>query len=107
MKYGTISTGSKEASIAASEILKYGGNAFDAAIAAIFVSMTSEYCLTGACGGGIMLAYPNNSSPIIFDFFIHTPKNYTYAKFIKNPSENDAETMPMPKHKYMLKISLN
>ena len=73
MKYGTISTGSKEASIAASEILKYGGNAFDAAIAAIFVSMTSEFALTGAFGGGTLLGIKENSNPFIYDFFVDCP----------------------------------
>ena len=55
MKHGSISTGSKEATIAAADLLKYGGNAFDAAIGAIFVSMTSEFALTGVFGGGTML----------------------------------------------------
>ena len=36
--------------------------------------MTSEYTLTGACGGGIMLAYPKESEPLVFDFFVNTPK---------------------------------
>jgi len=73
MKYGSVAAGHKSTATTAMDILKDGGNAFDASIAAVFVSMTSEYCLTGACGGGIMLAYPNNSDPVIFDFFIQTP----------------------------------
>jgi len=73
MKYGSISTGSKEATLAAKEILKFGGNAFDAAVGAIFVSMTSEYALTGAFGGGTMLGFSNNSKPFIYDFFVNCP----------------------------------
>ena len=73
MKYGTISTGSIEASLAAEEILKFGGNAFDAAIGAVFVSMTSEFALTGAFGGGILLGIENNSKPFIYDFFVDCP----------------------------------
>ena len=42
MKYGMIATGSKEASEAALEILKVGGNAFDASLSAVMTSMTSE-----------------------------------------------------------------
>ena len=77
MKYGSIAAGDKTTVNAAMEILKDGGNAFDAAVCAVFTSMTSEYSLTGACGGGVMLAYPKNSVPIIFDFFVHTPENNT------------------------------
>ncbi len=51
MKYGMISTGSKEASEAALEILNCGGNAFDASIAAVTTSMTSEVNLTSMAGG--------------------------------------------------------
>ena len=36
--------------------------------------MISEYTLTGACGGGIMLAYPKESEPLVFEFFVNTPK---------------------------------
>ena len=75
MKYGSVAAGDKTTANAAMEILKDGGNAFDAAVCAVFTSMTSEYSLTGACGGGVMLAYPKDSVPIIFDFFVHTPEN--------------------------------
>ncbi|MCS5614579.1 MAG: gamma-glutamyltransferase [Candidatus Marinimicrobia bacterium] len=74
MKYGSIAAGDKTTVNAAMEILKDGGNAFDAAVCAVFTSMTSEYTLTGACGGGVMLAYPKESEPIVFDFFVHTPE---------------------------------
>ena len=73
MKYGNISTGSEEASLAAKEILKFGGNAFDAAVTAIFVSMTSEFALTGAFGGGTLLGVEKNSSPFVYDFFVDSP----------------------------------
>ena len=70
MKYGMISTGSKEASEAALEILKLGGNAFDASIAAVMASMTSEVNLTSMAGGGALLAYINGQKPILYDFFV-------------------------------------
>jgi len=73
MKYGAIATGSLEASQTAADILKYGGNAFDAAVGAIFVSMTSEFALTGAFGGGTLIGIHNNSSPFIYDFFVDSP----------------------------------
>ncbi len=52
MKYGAIAGGEKSTVHAASVILENGGNAFDAAVGAVFTSMVSEYNLTGAGGGG-------------------------------------------------------
>ena len=75
MKYGSIAAGDKTTVNAAMEILKDGGNAFDAAVCAVFTAMTSEYTLTGPCGGGVMMAYPKESEPLVFDFFVHTPKH--------------------------------
>ena len=75
MKYGSISTGSKEATLAAEEILKFGGNAFDAAVSAIFVSMTSEFALTGIFGGGTLLGIKDNKAPFIYDFFVNCPES--------------------------------
>ena len=74
MKYGTIATGSKESLDTAKYILRNKGNAFDAAIAAAFTSMTSEFALTGAGGGGTLLGINNGNSPIIYDFFVDCPK---------------------------------
>ena len=81
MKYGIISTGSKEASEAAQEILKLGGNAFDASIAAVMTSMTSEVNLTSMAGGGAMLAYKKGESPILFDFFVDAPASNNKKDF--------------------------
>ncbi len=57
----------------ATELLKAGGNAYDAAVGAVFTSMTSEYTLTGPCGGGALLAVPADKKPIVFDFFVDSP----------------------------------
>tara|TARA_Y100001970_G_C14229963_1_gene857976 strand:- start:682 stop:2199 length:1518 start_codon:yes stop_codon:yes gene_type:complete len=74
MKYGTISTGSIEGLETAKHIFDAGGNAFDAAIATVFTSMTSEFALTGAAGGGTLIASIKNSAPIVYDFFVDSPK---------------------------------
>ena len=73
MNKSIISTGSKEATDAGEEILRAGGNAFDAAVAAVFTSMTSEFALTGAGGGGAMMIRKSNSNPVLYDFFVETP----------------------------------
>ena len=46
MNKGIVATGSYEATQAAADILRSGGNAFDAAISAVFTSMTTELALT-------------------------------------------------------------
>lgn len=70
---GMVSTGSKEASESAAQILKLGGNAFDAAISAVLTSMTSEVNLTSLAGGGAMLTYIPGQKPVLFDFFVDAP----------------------------------
>ena len=73
MKYGAIAGGEKTTVQSARDILKNGGNAFDAAVGAVFTSMVSESNLTGPGGGGALLACPVNSDPVLFDFFVDTP----------------------------------
>ena len=73
MNKGIVATGSQEATQAAADILRAGGNAFDAAVSAVFTSMTSEFSLTGAGGGGAMMIRTPGSEPILYDFFVDTP----------------------------------
>ena len=73
MKYGSIATGSKESLNTAKNILKEGGNAFDAGIAAVFSSMISEFALTGAGGGGVLMGMEKGQEPIAYDFFVDCP----------------------------------
>lgn len=63
-----IVTNNVWASKAADEILKQGGNAFDAAIAAAFVLGLTEPQSSGIGGGGYALTYsPNNKRLIAYD----------------------------------------
>ena len=73
MNKGIVATGSQEATQAAADILRAGGNAFDAAVSAVFTSMTSEFALTGVGGGGAMMVCTSGSEPILYDFFVDTP----------------------------------
>ena len=68
-----IAGGHKDTVESASNILKEGGNAFDAAIAGVFASMSCEYLYTGAASGGAMLVKKNGFSVDIIDFFVETP----------------------------------
>ena len=73
MKY-SISTGSNDATKTVKILFEEGGNAFDAAVGAVFTSMVSEFALTGPGGGGALMGIKNNNKPIIYDFFVDCPK---------------------------------
>ena len=69
----TIATGNFESTNAAAEILDDGGNAYDAILAALFMSFVCEPLLSSPGGGGYLLAHPNKGNAHIFDFFAQTP----------------------------------
>jgi len=60
-------------SAAAARVLREGGNAVDAAIAAGFSSAMAEPALTSLGGGGFLLAREADGHAILFDFFVDTP----------------------------------
>ena len=72
--FGTIAGGHKDTVDAAENILKDGGNSFDAAIAGVFVSFVSEYLYTSPAGGGALLACQKNQAPVLFDFLLKAQK---------------------------------
>ncbi|MCU7929953.1 MAG: gamma-glutamyltransferase [Candidatus Thiodiazotropha sp. (ex Codakia rugifera)] len=67
-------TGHHETSNAACEILKAGGNAFDAAVAAMLVACVAEPVLASLGGGGFLTARPAEAQPLVYDFFAQTPR---------------------------------
>ncbi len=71
---GVISAGDKLTADAGAEILKAGGNAFDAAISATFMSFAASSSITSAGGGGFLLAHQSNSTNLMYDFFAQTPR---------------------------------
>ena len=58
---------------AASELLRAGGNAFDAALAAGFAASMAEPMFTSLGGGGFLLARNAEGREVLFDFFADTP----------------------------------
>lgn len=85
--HGAIAAGHPQTVAAGEEMLRLGGNAFDAVAAAIAASFVTEPGLTSAAGGGFLLAHtpntPNGNQNILFDFFCQTPrhKNQTNVDF--------------------------
>lgn len=72
--HGVIAAGHEKTAEAGIEILRNGGNAFDAAVAAILASFVTEPGLTSAAGGGFLLAHTSANQNILFDFFTQTPR---------------------------------
>lgn len=72
---GVAASGSAEVSQTAVEILKAGGNAFDAALGALCTASIAEPLLISFGGGGFLLALPEGDKPRVYDFFCQTPKN--------------------------------
>lgn len=71
--HGVIAAGHQKTAEAGVEILRSGGNAFDAAIAAVLASFVTEPALTSAAGGGFLLAHTKDNKNTLFDFFAQTP----------------------------------
>ncbi|MGK7928645.1 MAG: gamma-glutamyltransferase, partial [Spirulina sp.] len=71
---GIIAAGHPQTAEAGREMFLAGGNAFDAAIAAILASFVVEPTLTSAGGGGFLLAHTQTGDNILFDFFTQTPR---------------------------------
>lgn len=71
---GAVAAGHQITAEAAAEILKEGGNAFDAALAALFASCVAEPVLASLGGGGFLLARSAQGTPILYDFFTQTPR---------------------------------
>ncbi len=59
---------------AATEVLKAGGNAFDAAAAALWTACVAEPLLAAPGGGGFLLARGSQGRLRVYDFFAQTPR---------------------------------
>lgn len=70
---GCVAAGDTHTAQAAADVLKAGGNAFDAVLAALFASTVAEPVLSSLGGGGFLLAHPAQGRPVLYDFFAHTP----------------------------------
>ena len=70
---GTVACGHPETATAAESVLKAGGNAFDAILAAHFMACVVEPVLASLGGGGFLLAHTRENRDVIYDFFAQTP----------------------------------
>ena len=69
-----VASGHQLVSEAAATVLKEGGNAFDAVVAAGFASSVVEPALNSLGGGGLLLGHSAaRGQNLFFDFFVDTP----------------------------------
>lgn len=68
-----MAAGNRDTAQAAVEVLRAGGNAFDAAVAAGFATTVSEPGLASLGGGGFLLAAPAGGPDTLVDFFVDAP----------------------------------
>jgi gamma-glutamyltranspeptidase / glutathione hydrolase len=54
-------------------VLRAGGNAVDAAVAAVLTSCVAEPLLTGLAAGGYLLVVPPDGDAVLLDFFVEAP----------------------------------
>jgi gamma-glutamyltranspeptidase/glutathione hydrolase len=72
---GVVAAGHPLTAEAGAQVLREGGNAVDAAIAASLASWACEPVLTGPGAGGYMLVAGAGEEPTLLDFFISAPSH--------------------------------
>ena len=70
---GVVSAGDIQSAQAGAEMLRLGGNAADAAVAAGFAAFVCEVALCGPLGGGVAVSQFGNAKPDAWDFFARVP----------------------------------
>ena len=71
--HGIVAAGHPLTAEAGARVLREGGNAVDAAVAAMLVSWVAEPLLTGPGAGGYMLVAGAGEEPVLLDFFVAAP----------------------------------
>jgi gamma-glutamyltranspeptidase/glutathione hydrolase len=70
---GTVAAGDPETARSGAELLRQGGNAVDAAVAAAFSAFVCEMPLCSPLGGGVMLIERPGEMPRALEMFARTP----------------------------------
>src|SRR5436305_3308926 len=70
---GVVAAGHPLTAQAGARVLREGGNAVDAAVAAMLTSFAAERLLTGLGAGGYMLVAGGGRTPVLLDFFVQAP----------------------------------
>ena len=70
---GVVAAGHPATAAAGAQVLREGGNAVDAAVAAVLTSFVAEPLLTGLGAGGYLLVVPPGGEAVLLDFFVEAP----------------------------------
>lgn len=87
---GVVAAGHPLSAEAGARILREGGNAVDAAVAAVLASFSAESALTGLGAGGFMAVGGAGVKPVLLDFFVAAPG--------KGGHQVADELVPVPVH---------
>jgi gamma-glutamyltranspeptidase/glutathione hydrolase len=85
---GAVAAGHRLTAEAGARILREGGNAVDAAVAAVLTSFVVESPLTGLGAGGFMLVHDPEHEDVLLDFFVEVPG--------RTIGERRSELVPIP-----------
>ncbi len=85
---GVVAAGHPVTAEAGGDVLRKGGNAVDAAVAAVLTSFVTESPLTGFGAGGFMLVHDPGREDVLIDFFV--------AAGGADGVERGAELVPVP-----------
>src|SRR5215212_6335011 len=70
---GVVAAGHPDTAEAGATALRAGGNAVDAALAAMMAAFAAEPLLTGLGAGGYMLVGSPDGEDVLLDFFVEAP----------------------------------
>ena len=73
MTRGYVAAGHQLSAEAGARVLREGGNAVDAALAAMLTSWVAEPLLSGPGAGGYMMVAEPGEDPVLLDFFVEAP----------------------------------
>jgi gamma-glutamyltranspeptidase/glutathione hydrolase len=79
---GVVAAGHPLTAQAGADVLRAGGNAVDAALAAMLTSFVTEPLLTGLGAGGYMLVHAPGRDDVLLDFFVAAPSEGERAPLV-------------------------
>src|SRR3954453_14580199 len=79
---GIVAAGHPLTARAGADVLRDGGNAVDAALAAMLTSFVCEPLLTGLGAGGYMLVAAPGAHDVLLDFFVAAPSEGERAELV-------------------------
>src|SRR5215210_3081992 len=80
--HGIVAAGHPVSAETGAAVLRAGGNAVDAAVAACLASWTAEPLLTGPGAGGYLLVAGAEEPPTLLDFFVAAPQDGERAPLV-------------------------